>query len=137
MRILCSLIFLSLLAGCVSAPPRPALYPNKAYEKNGPAAADEAVAVCMARANAAGLKDDTENQAVKEGAGGALAGAAVGAALGAITGDAGRGAATGAVVGAAGGTAHGMSKQNQPGDIYKEYVNRCLVDKGYEVIGWK
>ncbi len=137
MRLLISLFCAVFVAGCVSPPPRPALYPNKTYEKKGPAAADEAIAVCMQRAESAGLKDDTSNQAVKEGAGGALAGAAVGAALGAITGDAGRGAATGAVIGATGGAVHGAGKQNEPGYVYKEYVNRCLTNKGYEVIGWR
>lgn len=137
MRFLTSLIFVSLIAGCATTPPRPALYPNKTYEKHGPAAADEAVASCMYKADAAGLKDNTENQALKEGAGGALAGAAVGAALGAISGNAGYGAATGAVIGGAGGTVHGAGKQNEPGSIYKEYVNRCLTNKGYEVIGWR
>ncbi len=137
MRLLISLIFVSLVAGCVSAPPRPALYPNKKLDKVGPAQGEEDVAVCMARAEAAGLKDDTSNQALKEGAGGALAGAAVGAALGAISGNAGYGAATGAVIGATGGTVHGAQSQNQPGRVYQEYVNRCLTNKGYEVIGWR
>lgn len=137
MRLLISLIFVSIVAGCVSPPPRPALYPNKKLEKVGPAQGEEDVAVCMAKAEAAGLKDDTSNQALKTGAGGALAGAAVGAALGAIVGDPGRGAATGAVIGGTGGAVHGAQKQNQPGGIYKEYVNRCLTNKGYEVIGWR
>ncbi len=137
MRIFISLILASLLAACATtAPPKPALYPNDKYSKN-PAAADEAIGGCMYQAEAAGLKDNTEHQILKSTAGGALIGGAVGAAAGAVMGDAGRGAATGAVIGGAGGAAHGVGKQNEPGSIYKEFVNRCLAKKGYEVIGWR
>ena len=68
---------------------------------------------------------------------GGAGGAAVGAVAGAVSG---RGAGTGAAVGAAtGATAavHGAAKQTEPSPVYKQYVNRCLKERGYEVLGWQ
>jgi len=53
----------------------------------------------------------------------------------------GRGAGTGAAIGAAtGGTAgaaHSAAKQTGPSPVYKGFVNRCLHEKGYDVVGWQ
>jgi outer membrane lipoprotein SlyB len=43
------------------------------------------------------------------------------------------GAATGATVGAV----HGTVKSAEPSPIYKGFVDRCLRERGYEVIGWQ
>jgi hypothetical protein len=52
-------------------------------------------------------------------------------------GGAGRGAAIGAATGATAGAVHGAVKSSGPSPIYKNFVDRCLREKGYEVIGWQ
>jgi hypothetical protein len=54
-----------------------------------------------------------------------------------VTGDFGRGLAAGAAGGAAGGATYGIFKAAEPSPIYKEFVDRCLRDKGYQSLGWQ
>src|SRR5207245_9339092 len=83
-----------------------------------------------------------QSTAAKDVAKGAAVGGAAGAAIGAVGGAvSGRGAGTGAAVGAArgatAGAVHGAAKQTEPSPVYKRYVDRCLGERGYEVIGWQ
>jgi outer membrane lipoprotein SlyB len=123
-----------LLSAC--AAPRPVLYPNAKLNLTGQAAADAAVAECRRRADASDL-DSSQGRVVKGAAGGAVAGAIVGAAVGSVSGNAGKGAQYGAAGGAAHGGVRGLFRGRDPGPIYKAYVNRCLSESGYEVIGWQ
>ena len=123
-----------LLASC--AAPRPVLYPNAAYELRGSRAADAAITGCVQRADAAKI-DESQGRVVKGAAGGAVAGAIVGAAVGSVSGNAGKGAQYGAAGGAAQGGVRGLFHGKDPGPLYKAYVNRCLSESGYEVIGWR
>lgn len=50
---------------------------------------------------------------------------------------AGVGAAVGAATGATAGAVHGAAKQTAPSPVYTRYVDRCLRERGYEVIGWQ
>jgi hypothetical protein len=43
----------------------------------------------------------------------------------------------GAAAGAAAGVARGAIQSGEPGSVYKGFVQRCLREKGYDVIGWK
>jgi len=52
-------------------------------------------------------------------------------------GGAGRGAAIGAATGATAGAIHGAVKSSGPSPAYKNFADRCLREKGYEVIGWQ
>ncbi|HEY3019959.1 MAG TPA: hypothetical protein VGJ32_07180, partial [Solirubrobacteraceae bacterium] len=64
--------------------------------------------------------------------------AAIGAVGGAVSGrGAGTGAAVGAATGATAGAVHGAAKQTEPSPVYKRYVDRCLGERGYAVIGWQ
>ncbi len=127
---------LLLVAGCAS--PEPVLYPNDHLAYVGKAAAEEDVDDCRHMAESAGANrgEGTGEQA----AGGALAGGAIGgaagAAGGAVVGSAGRGAAIGAASGAAAGFMRGLFKGSKPSQAYRNFVNRCLGDRGYEVVGW-
>src|SRR5690606_33320795 len=69
---------------------------------------------------------------------GGAVGAAAGAVGGAIWGSAGRGAATGAAVGATSGLL-GALFCRAPGQdpVERRYVERCLTERGYDVIGWR
>jgi outer membrane lipoprotein SlyB len=95
--------------------------------------------------------DDCERLARQAGAGGGAAGkigrdTAIGAAAGgAATGiygavrgypDAGERAVAGAAAGAAVGLIRGAVRTSEPTPTFKAYVNRCLRERGYDVVGW-
>jgi len=67
---------------------------------------------------------------------GAAVGAATGAVGGAIWGHAGRGAATGAAVGATSGLIGSIFRRSDD-SVKRRYVERCLTERGYDVIGWR
>ena len=67
--------------------------------------------------------------------GGAIGGAA-GAAGGAIAGAPGTGAAIGAASGAAAGLVRSLFRSDGPSQAYRNVVDRCLRERGYEPVGW-
>jgi outer membrane lipoprotein SlyB len=135
-----------VLAGCAhsgsrSPNARPVLYPNATFKQIGETKALEEVDVCMGSASRAGLTPDEKDNAVGHGAakGAAVVGTVVG--VGALV--RGRGlegaigaGAKGAVVGGAGGAVAG-SFQEKPNMTFRHFVQRCLGEKGLEVIGWQ
>jgi hypothetical protein len=141
-----SIILLIVLmgpAGCATQ--RPVLYPNEQLKRAGSLAAERDTNDCMRRADEYVGANDPVGRAAKgaatEAATHATIDAAAGAAGGAIVGHAGTGAAIGAAAGAAGGTTrgliYGLSGKRNPSPLYKNFVNRCLRDKGYDPIGWQ
>jgi len=129
------LLLAGLMAGCSS--PRPALYPDDYYNYVGADAAEADIEDCMAMADGAGHRGGQTGKVASNTVVGSGVGAAGGAAAGAIFGSAGRGAAAGAAGGAVGGLIRGLMKSNEPNQVYKNFVNRCLSDKGYATIGWE
>ncbi|MBL7666341.1 MAG: hypothetical protein JNM93_14495 [Bacteriovoracaceae bacterium] len=128
MKILNYLIIL-ILVSCAS---KPVLYPNDVYKEVGKEEAEKDVEICMDEAEKF-LESSKGKQMLKGAASGSIFGAVVGAATGLITGDIKNSIGRGALVGgAAGGAAAGLS----PDQIKRNYVNQCLGEKGYRVIGW-
>jgi outer membrane lipoprotein SlyB len=128
-------LFTLALIGC-GASQKPVLYPNGYLKAVGNTQAQRDIDDCMQTAEAYVKKN--QDSKVAEGAvkGGAI-GAASGAAIGAVTGNFGRGLAAGAAGGAAGGATWGLFKAAEPSPVYKNFVNKCLKDKGYEPVGWQ
>ena len=124
-----------LLVAC--ADKRPVLYPNARLKQVGTEAAQRDVDECLRLAREGGADDDRGVEVAKSTAGGAAVGGAVGAATGAVLGSVGRGAAAGAAGGAAGGLVHGLFRSSDPDPVFKNWVDRCLREKGYDPIGWK
>jgi outer membrane lipoprotein SlyB len=127
-----------LVVGCATA--KPILYSNEKYQQVGKAGADSDIAACKALADQAGATPGAgKGGQVAKGAGvGAVTGAAAGAVGGAIWGNPGAGAAGGAVSGIVGGILWPvLGGSNQPSEVHKNYVNQCLVDRGYQIAGWK
>lgn len=134
------------LAGCAhrgarSPDAQPVLYPNAAYEQMGAQAARDATAVCVSRAQDVGLSPEEHDNAVGRGA---AKGAAVGGTIGAVgsvvrgrgvEGALGAGA-RGAAVGAAAGAVAGSFRET-PNMTYRHFVQRCLSERGLDVIGWQ
>ena len=133
-----TLVLAGLLAlgGCASSQ-SPVLYPNAKLKQVGREQASRDIEECRKLAD-----DYVQSTAAKDVAKGAAVGGAAGAAIGAVGGavsgrGAGIGAAIGAATGATAGAAHGAVKQTEPSPVYKRYVDRCLGERGYEVIGWQ
>lgn len=134
-----TLMMVLVIIGCSG--PRPILYPNAHLKEVGQSTVERDIAECRAMAKAAGAtpKDSRAIEAVKRSATNAGIGAASGAIGGAIVGSAGVGAAIGAVGSAAMSglqeLVSGSSKQ--PNQVYINFVNRCLKERGYEPVGWE
>jgi outer membrane lipoprotein SlyB len=129
MKFILSLIFLSVFLSCSS---KPKLYPNEKFKAAGKTQADKDIKKCMAEADE--YLESSKGKQVAKGAGtGAAIGAAMGAVGGLFTGNFGGGLVRGGAVGAAGGAAYGGMSPDQ---IKHQFVNQCLSDKGYQVIGW-
>ncbi len=129
------LLALLILWGC--ADKRPVLYPNAHLKQVGEEAARRDVDECFRYAQESGAEGSKGTEIAKNTAGGAAMGGAVGAATGAVLGNLGRGTAAGAAGGAAGGLVKGIFDSADPDPVFKNFVDRCLREKGYESIGWK
>ena len=145
----CACIFaasLLFLTSCASTGPnspsaKPVLYPNATLNRVGAVQARVEAEACMSRAVAAGLTPDERSDVIGRRAGEGAAVAGVASAVGAlITGrgaaDALRAGAGGAAVGGSAGAVSGAFHNNKPSTTYRHFVQRCLTEKGFEVIGW-
>jgi hypothetical protein len=134
----------SLLLGISAcASQRPVLSSNAHLMRVGSAVGERDIDDCVARAEAAsteGHESDKENVAAST-ATSSVVGAAAGGAGGAVVGHAGRGAAAGAAGGAAAslmrGLLQGLFRSKPPDPSNRQFVDRCLREKGYEPAGWK
>jgi hypothetical protein len=126
-----------LLSAC--AAPRPILYPNAHYPQVGEAGVELDIAECSEMAKDAGAKPSQGKAGQVAGrtvAGGAI-GSAAGAVGGAVVGRPGRGAMVGAASGATAGFLRGLFRRPPPSEAYKQFVNRCLKERGYDPVGWE
>ena len=115
----------------------PQLYPNTHYQKVGTERARMDIDNCMYRADQGAPQGSVAKDAAVNTLGGAAAGAALGAIGGAITGSPGTGAAVGAATGATLGVGKTIYDKSKPAETYKGYVEACLRERGYDVIGWQ
>ncbi|NUM88297.1 MAG: cell envelope biogenesis protein OmpA [Bdellovibrionales bacterium] len=119
-----------LISGCAS---RPQLYPNKKLQEAGREAAERDVESCERLADQ--YMTSGKGKDIAAGAGkGAVIGGVTGAVAGIFSGNAGRGALFGAAVG---GTAGGTGAAVSPDQVKRNFMNQCLEEKGYKVVGWR
>ena len=122
-------VSLLIISSCAS---RPKLYPNETLKAKGKDASEADIDQCMKDAKT--YLDSSEGKKIVKSAGfGAAVGGAMGAVAGMFYGDVTGGAARGAAMGGAGGAVSGSLSPDQ---VKHRYVNQCLADKGYNVIGW-
>lgn len=135
----------AVLAGCAATgsnnpSAKPVLYPNAAFTRVGEAQARAETDGCMARAAQAGLTPDQKINQVGRRAGEGAATAGVASAVGAlITGrssDMLRAGAAGAAIGGSAGAVSGAFHNDKVNPVYRQFVQRCLSEKGFDVIGW-
>jgi uncharacterized protein YcfJ len=130
------LLFLLALLATSACATRPIVYPNEKLRQSGQVAVQADTDACLAEADEY-LESGRVPELAKQTGGGAVVGGAVGAAVGAVRGSVGRGAAAGAAGGAAGGFVNGLWHWRDPDPVEKRYVERCLAERGYDVIGWR
>ncbi len=128
-----------LALACAACASKPILYPNAHYKEVGEGVAKQDIEECREMAKEAGA---TPGQG-KAGqvAGNTVAGGAVGSAAGsvggAVVGHPGRGAMVGSASGATAGFLRGLFRRSPPSNAYKQFVQRCLVERGYDPVGWE
>jgi outer membrane lipoprotein SlyB len=113
-----------VLSTLACAAQRPVLYPNARLQEVGAAAAQQDIDDCLRQAAAGGYTSNAEGKVAGSTAVGAAAGAAVGAAVGAAGGG-------------TGGLIRGIFGSRNLDPVQRRFVDQCLKDKGYEVIGWQ
>jgi outer membrane lipoprotein SlyB len=134
------LALLPLALGACASSPEPVLYPNERLQAVGSAQAEQDIAECRALAEGAGASEGTSD--ARRAAGGTVAGGAVGGASGAVGGAILGSPGTGAAVGAATGATAGLMRSifrggSGPSAAYRNVVDRCLRERGYEPMGWE
>ena len=129
-----------LLSGCATPVAKPAFYPNAHYQRVGPAQAQSDAQFC------AELAQQSDVKAVnKIDAGRAAAAGAAGVGTAGVVGSVLSGgkpslkniAAGAAAIGAGGAAATAAGQSVGGSSIYRQFVQQCLAERGYQVIGWR
>lgn len=135
----CVLLVMTLLAISGCSTPKPILYPNAHFQQVGEAGAEQDIEQCSGMAKEAGAKPGQGKAGQMAGGtvGGGAIGSAAGAVGGAVVGHPGRGAMVGAASGATGGLLRSLFRKSPPSEAYKQFVYRCLKERGYDPVGWE
>ena len=103
-----ALLLLAALAGCAStAENEPVLYPNRHLQQVGRAAAEQDVRECRQLAHTHGVRETRDGEAARKKAGDAA------------------------------GAVKGTMESGETSPVFRNFVQRCLRERGYEVIGWQ
>jgi len=127
------------IAGCSSSPKRPVLYPNQHLNRAGGHIAQQDIDACMRLARTYGVNETKDGEVGRKAVGGAAIGGASTGAYGLVRGgnDVGERALAGAAAGAAAGAVRGGIQSTEQSPLFMNFVNKCLSEKGYSVIGWQ
>lgn len=126
------------LTGCASTK-KPILYPNNHLNTVGQQQADADINACMQSAETSGANAGKSEELAKRTAKAGAVGGATGAVAGAISSgtSTGRGAAIGGAGAATAALVSGAFDSSEPTNVYINYVEICLREKGYQTIGWR
>jgi hypothetical protein len=127
------LVFISV--GCASK--RPVLYPNAHFKAVGKTVSERDIEECILFAERSGAGEDRGKKIAKQTAGGVAIGGAAAGAWGLVRGDAAGRAAAGAAAGGAAGLTRGALRSGDPDPVFRNFVQRCMRERGYDVIGWQ
>jgi uncharacterized protein YcfJ len=126
------------LAACSTAPKQPVFYPNPHLQQVGAAQSQRDIDACRQLAVDSGVSPNKDGQVGQKAAKGAVLGGVGSAAWGLVRGgDAAERALAGAAAGAATGAAAGGFSSAEINPTYQRFVERCLRERGYDVIGWE
>ena len=129
-----------LVAGCATPIAKPAFYPNAHFQRVGAAQAQADAQACAELANQSDIGAVNKVDAARVGAAGA-AGVAVAGTVGSVL----KGnkpnvkniAAGAAAIGAGGAAATAAGQSVGGSSLYRQFVQQCLSERGYQVIGWR
>ncbi|HIJ87505.1 MAG TPA: hypothetical protein HPP97_07425 [Desulfuromonadales bacterium] len=135
--IIYTLLFIAPLTLNACAAKRPVLYPNAQLKEIGQPKADLEIDDCISLANSYKAGGDRTKEIAKDTGKAGIVGAATGAVIGAITGDFGRGAAIGGAGAATAAMGSGIMRSDEPDPVFKQFVEQCLREKGFQPLGWR
>ena len=130
------LLVLTLLSACSSSAKRPVFYPNSHMQQVGQAQARRDADQCMALADSYDVSRTRDGEVATKATSGALIGGASAGAWGIVRGDAGERALAGALAGGSAGAVKGGVDSTRISPTFQRFVNQCLSERGYQVIGW-
>jgi uncharacterized membrane protein len=130
-------LVLFLGVACSSAPKRPVFYPNSHIQQVGQAQAQRDIDECMVLADRYGVSRTKDGEVASKTTAGALIGGVGAGAWGLVRGDAGESALAGALAGGATGAVKGGVDATRISPTFQRFVQRCLQERGYDVIGWE
>lgn len=136
-RIFCGMLMVLFLLNASCGPQRPVLYPNERLKVAGQEAAQQDIDACMQLARESGADSSRAGKVAGNTAKAGVVGGATGAVIGAISGDAGIGAAIGAAGAGTAALTSSIFRAEEPDPIFRQFVDTCLHEKGYQTIGWK
>ena len=134
-RILVAMVVLFLCTGCAAK--RPVLYPNELYRSTGSEKAQQEIDDCLKRAEEANAQGRLADEVALKTGKSALVGGATGAVIGAISGSALRGGLIGAAAGGTVALVSSAMKGPEDSPVFRRFVEICLYEKGYQVLGWQ
>ena len=134
-----ALIGAVVLSGCATPVAKPAFYPNAHYQRVGPAQADADAQACATLAQQSDVGSVNKMDAAQAGAAGAAGvgtAGVVGSVLSGRKPDLKNIAAGAAAIGAGGAAATAAGQSVGGSGLYRRFVQQCLAERGYQVIGW-
>ncbi|MDD2897348.1 MAG: hypothetical protein PHI31_01415 [Desulfuromonadaceae bacterium] len=132
-----ALIITSAIVLTACGAKRPVLYPNEFLKGMGQPKADIEIDRCIALANEYQAGGNKGKEIAKDTGKAGVVGAATGAVIGALTGNWGRGAAIGGAGAATATMGSGIMRSDEPDPVFKQFVEQCLREKGFQPIGWR
>lgn len=132
----CLLLLAALLLGACGAK-RPVLYPNEHLKQIGKAKANQDIDDCIKLANEYQAGGSRAGEIAKDTGKAGVVGAATGAVIGALTGNFGRATAIGGAGAATATMGTGIMRSDEPDPVFKQFVDQCLRDKGFQPVGWR
>ena len=134
-----ALLALGLLSGCATPVAKPAFYPNAHYQQVGPAQAQADAQFCAQLAQQSDVNAVNKVDAGRSAAAGAAGVGTAGVVGSLMTGhkpDLKNIAAGAAAIGAGGAAATAAGQSVSGSSLYRQFVQQCLAERGYHVIGW-
>lgn len=125
-RIITLSLFLLALSSCSSTPSRPELYPNQTLKDKGNEKAQADITECL-KDSETYLKTP-EGEKLRKSADSSSIGVGTSVGFGF-----GGGTSVGLGVGMGGGGGRRLSGEEQ---VRRNFTNQCLVNRGYQVVGW-
>ena len=133
----CSLLFIITLMLNACGAKRPVLYPNNHLKETGQSKANQEVDDCIRLATEYQAGGDRAKEIARDTGKAGVIGAATGAVIGVITGDIGRVAAIGGAGAATATMGSGIMRSDEPDPVFKQFVDQCLREKGFQPLGWR